>query len=509
MQSRQRGVALVLLLAGIVGGNATAMATDDGRDGWGDPCRPADAERSRAIHELYERRGQAPVWLTRNGRTESGHELTRLLRTAEEDVMTECLARAFADRGGRYSRGALDVMLTDAWLELWARRAGSGVDPEERLAALLPGEQARRERQLERLAGHRGEPGPAARVDADAGARMAAALERYRQIAEQGGWPTVGPGPVLRPGDSDARVPALRERLAVTGDLAADTVNGTGDRYDDELVEAVTRFQRRHGLEPDGVVGRETRRALDVPARQRVARMEINLRRIEARALDDDEPVVRVNIPDYRAMVLEDGQVTFSTRAIVGRPDQATPQLQARITALTLNPSWTVPRTVLRETLAQRFARDDGYAERHGFYAINDDRPLHEFDWGEVPMVPVRQAPGPTNALGRIKFEMPNRRAIYLHDTPQKHLFASRERAFSAGCVRVEEPMELAARLTGIDVERLEQMARGGETRTLGLGWRIPVQLVYFTAWVDPRGRVQFRSDIYGRDDTEVTVAGG
>jgi len=229
--------------------------------------------------------------------------------------------------------------------------------------------------------------------------------------------------------------------------------------------------------------------------------MELNLRRIEGRAIDGDEPVVRVNIPDYRVMVYEQGKVTFSTRAIVGRPEHQTPQLQARITALTLNPSWNVPRSVLREDLAQRFARDDDYAERHGFHAANSDRPLDEFDWSETPMIPVRQAPGPTNALGRIKFEMPNRQAIYLHDTPARHLFDSRRRAFSAGCVRVEEPMALAARLTGGDADRLDEMARGGETRTLRLGWHIPVQLVYFTAWVDTGGRVHFRPDIYERDD--------
>ncbi len=332
---------------------------------------------------------------------------------------------------------------------------------------------------------------------------MAAALERYRKIAEQGGWPEVGAGPSLRPGDSDPRVPALRERLAVTGDFGNGARNSDGNRYEGQLVEAVTIFQERHGLEPDGVVGEATRRALDVPADQRVARMETNLRRIEAKAIDGDDPVVRVNIPDYRVTLHEKGRITFSTRAIVGRPEHQTPQLQGQITALTLNPPWNVPRTVLREDLAQRFARDGDYAQRHGFHAANSDRPLDEFDWSGTPMVPVRQAPGPTNALGRIKFEMPNRQAIYLHDTPSRHLFESRQRAFSAGCVRVEEPMELAARLTGLDADRLDEMARGGDTRTLGLGWRIPVQLVYFTAWVDTSGRVQFRPDIYRLDDSE------
>lgn len=501
MKARCNAIALVLALAGIVPGLSAAAGADDERRGWGDPCRAADDERSRAIHALYERRNQTPVWLTREGRTPSGWQLVRLLRTAEEGVMTDCLGQALRERDGRYSRGALDVMLTDAWLELRARRADDDADVDDHLALLLPGERDRRQRELDRLAGSIAPAGADQAPGTDASARMAAALERYREIADQGGWPEVGPGPPMQPGSSDPRVPALRERLAATGDLETAGRDGDGNRYAGRLVEAVIGFQQRHGLGPDGVVGEATRKALDVPARQRVARMETNLRRIEARAIDGDEPVVRVNIPDYRVTLHEKGRITFSTRAIVGRPEHQTPQLQARINALTLNPAWHVPRTILREDLAQRFARDDGYAERHGFHAVNSDRPLNAFDWSDAPMVPVRQAPGPTNALGRIKFEMPNRQAIYLHDTPARHLFESRRRAFSAGCVRVEEPMELAARLTGVDADRLAEMARGGETRTLRLGWRIPVQLVYFTAWVDTSGRVQFRPDIYDRDD--------
>lgn len=511
MKSRRNGCAgfAVLLMT------LTAMpaGADDQHRGWGDPCRPGDDVRSAAIHKLYEQRDQTPIWLTRNGKTQSGRQLVRILRTADEGVMTDCLAEAFAHGDGRYSRGALDVMLTDAYLELSQRRAGGGADVRDHVAALAPGEHERLRRRLDRLAGSgtrvdQPEPDQARQEQteapqASATERMVAALERYRRIAERGGWPQIGAGPALKPGGKDSRVPVLRERLAASGDLDSDARDRTGSRYEGALVNAVIAFQERHGLEPDGVVGTATREALDVSARKRVARMETNLRRIEAHAIDGSDPVVRVNIPDFRVTLHEQGRVTFSTRAIVGRPEHATPELQNRITALTLNPPWNVPRTIVRESLADRFARDDGYAARHGFHAANSDRPLNELDWRDNPMVAVRQKPGPSNALGQLKFEMPNRRAIYLHDTPEKHLFESRQRAFSAGCVRVEEPMELASRLTGMDAERLERMADNGETRTLRLGWQIPVQLVYFTAWVDASGRVQFRPDIYNRDGLE------
>jgi murein L,D-transpeptidase YcbB/YkuD len=356
-------------------------------------------------------------------------------------------------------------------------------------------------------AGASAEPEGGGAVAVNAVERMEAALQRYRLIAERGGWPRVGEGPKLAPGDIGARVAALRQRLAATGDWQSAAVTGAASRYDQALEEAVTAFQRRHGLEADGVVGARTRRALDVPASQRVARIAANLRRIRARPLGDRDTVVQVNIPDFRVSVYEDGRATFATRAIVGRPEHATPSLETHIEAVILNPAWNVPRAIVREDLAELFARKDGYAERNGFHAANSERPLAAFDWDDKPMVPVRQAPGPSNALGRIKFHMPNDRAIYLHDTPKKHLFDQRPRAFSAGCVRVERPMALAARLTGLERDRLAEMAAGGETRSLRFGWRIPVQLVYFTAWVDTRGRVQFRRDIYDRDERALAEA--
>ncbi len=506
-RSRSRRACAAILTAVLVGSPPLAGAAD-GNGQWADPCRPANEARSAAIHELYEQRDRVPVWLTHDGRTRSGERLIRLLESTDGDVMTDCLERALAADGDRYPRGALDVLLTDAYLELSERRASGETSLRDHIAALAPGAHQRRQRQLARLMSPESTPAdpPSPAGTTNAAARMAAALERYRAIAERGGWPRIQAGPALEAGDRDPRVPALRERLAATGDLAAGARSRTGNQYDTDLIKAVTVFQRRHGLEPDGVVDAATRKAVNVPARRRVRRMEINHRRIERRAIGGHDRVVRVNIPAFRVTLLEDGEVTFSTRAIVGRPGDETPPMQTHITALTINPAWYVPRSIVRDDLAPRFARRDGYAERNGFRAVSGDRALDEIDWSQSPTVAVRQEPGPSNALGRIKFEMPNRRAIYLHDTPERHLFDARQRAFSAGCVRVEEPMELAARLTGLERDRLERMARDGATRTLRLGWRTPVQLVYFTAWVDASGRVQFRPDIYNRDNLERTT---
>lgn len=502
----QRGRALTtfVVLLGLTGAQVASGANGQGGS-WRDPCRSADGGRSALIGEVYQARHRAPVWLGRGGKTAAGRQLVSVLRAAGAEAMTACLAEALADPGGRYDRAALDVMLTDAYLELAAPTEAADADARDRAAALFPGRQRLLQRRLDALAARVADAEREQLAAGDARERLGRAVARYRLIAEQGGWPEVGPGPPIEPGDRDPRVPALRKRLAVTGDLDPGRPAHAGRRYDEALVRAVRRFQGRHGLVADGVVSGATRRALDVPARERVRQLESNVERMEAHMLERGEgPLVRVNIPEFRVRVIEDGQVTFSTRAIVGKPEHATPSLDGHITGVTLNPAWDVPRTIVREQLAARFARDAGYAERNGFHAANSNRALSEFDWRDAPMVPVRQSPGPSNALGRVKFEMPNGRAIYLHDTPQQHLFEARERAFSAGCVRVEDAMALAARLTGMARARLERMARDGETRTLRLGWHIPVQLVYFTGWVDEGGLVQFRRDIYGRDGSSV-----
>lgn len=506
LQHGHYGCYRLLLVVALLGSPFVATADDSDPRGWGDPCRSPDGERSAAIHQLYEQRDRAPVWLTMHGKNHAGRQLVRLLRNADDAVVTDCLAQALDSENERYSRGQLDVMLTDAYLKLSERGPDHEADFAEHLAPLAPGEQQRRQRRLERLAAtNEATANNAATTTAtSASARMETALKRYRRIVDDGGWPRIEPGPPLAPGSDDRRVPALRERLATTGDLRLEAQERTGSTYDAALLEAVTIFQKRHGLDPDGVVGSATREALNVPAAQRVAQMAMNLQRIRDREIDERGPVVRVNIPDFRVSLHEGGRITFRTRAIVGEPQHATPQMEQQISGLTLNPAWNVPQSVVREDLANRFAEDKGYARRNGFHAVGGDRTLAEVDWSEQPGVAVRQAPGPTNALGRLKFEMPNRRAIYLHDTPQKHLFDARQRTFSAGCVRVEEPMELAARIVGFGrdgAQRLERQAGDGETRTLRLGRQVPVQIVYFTAWVDGNGRVQFRPDIYDRDD--------
>lgn len=506
MDARRNWAAAAALL--ILG--AAGVQADDAR--WGDPCRSADAERSARIGAVYEARDRSPVWVKRGGLTAAGARLVELLERAESgsreagDFVTDCLEEALDGSNERFSRGQTEVMLTDAYLVLAADRLPDRRSVRSLLEPLASGESGHSiDERLDRLTGAP-ERVIGDRSDAE---RLAAALARYRSIRDEGGWPEIAAGPVLEPGDRDQRVPALRERLAISGDLAGGAQGPGSQVYDDRLVRAVRAFQRRHGLTADGTVDERTRHALSIPAAARAEQLRRNLERVRRHETDTEGDLVRVNIPAFRLELRRNGRPVYETRVIVGRPDRQTPVLDGRITRLTLNPAWNVPASIVRNDLAPRFARNPDYAERQGFRLASGTRRIGEVDWRSAPAEGIRQEPGPRNALGRIKFNMPNRRAIFLHDTPHRHLFTARKRAFSSGCVRVEDPLELASRLAGYGESGPDRLAAAidtEETRSIRFGRTIPVQLVYFTAWVDREGQVQFREDIYGKDGPEVAV---
>lgn len=504
--------------AGVLLACLAIMPAAGASNGWLDPCRDADSERSAHIFELYQGRDMETLWVTHRGLTAAGERLRNGLRAAAvdansgqnaHDLITNCLRRGL-DRGNSdTSPGQLDVLLTDAFLAL-ARHHGADADSTAR-QLLEPVRRAAHERALVAVIDrvtttdqardasndrHAGTPAPT--LDA-----LDAAIERYRRIHDAGGWPRLVRGPELEPGVRDDRVHDLRERLHQTGDLASPADEPDVPVISPSLIDAIERFQRRHGLAATGTLDEVTRKAMNVPVATRIEQLRINRQRLRAHDPEDDGLFVRVNIPDFRVELHQQRRILYSTRAVVGRPDRQTPVLEDRITHLTLNPAWNVPQRITREDLAPRFAQDPGYAERHGYELDAADRNLADIDWSDPAYVPLRQRPGPTNALGQVKFEMPNERAIFLHDTPQRHLFRAAQRTFSAGCVRVEDPLELASRLAGYGADGVQHLAgaiRDGETRVLRLGRTVPVQLVYFTAWADERGLVQFRDDVYNKD---------
>ncbi len=317
--------------------------------------------------------------------------------------------------------------------------------------------------------------------------KLKAALAQYRAIAKSGGWPSIPAGPTLKQGVKDTRVTVLRRRLAVTGDLEAGPARDPS-RFDTGLEKAARAFQERHGLKPDGQVGRITLNALNVPVRVRIDQIRATLERCRWVMHDLPERFVLVNIAGFRAYWIENGVSTWDSAVVVGKPYTRTPTFRADMKYIVLNPTWRVPPSIVRNEILPALRRDPGYLARKHIRYTNGR---------------YVQSAGDHNSLGRIKLMFPNPHSVYLHDTPSKALFNEASRSFSHGCVRVQKPFELAALAIGdptVTESTLRREIARGKTRTIHLGRPVPVLILYWTASVADDGSLRFLPDIYDRD---------
>jgi len=393
--------------------------------------------------------------------------------------------------------------------------------------------------------------------------RLLTTLAQYRAIHDTGGWPTIPDGATLHEGERDRRVPLLRERFLATGDLAAEPnagdiaegqqygvplfpaggVNNGIDvtdvtdatdvtdvtdatvatsastpydalLYDAPLARAAERFQGRHGLAEDGVIGENTVTALNIPVEERIDLITLNLERLRWLPRDFGERYIRVNIPALRLEVIEDQQTVLSMRTIVGRADRPTPVFSGKLTYLEFNPYWTIPLKMAQEDLLPRIQNDPEYLSERGIRVFSDWRRQspeidpYAIDWAQINpedlAYKLRQEPGPRNPLGRVKFMFPNRFAVYIHDTTSRAKFRRSSRYYSSGCIRIEDPLALANYLLadrrGWDDEGMHNVIERRENKTVGLFKPIPVHLFYLSSWVSDAGVVNFRSDVYSYD---------
>jgi L,D-transpeptidase YcbB len=331
------------------------------------------------------------------------------------------------------------------------------------------------------------------------------ALAEYRAIAANGGWAAVPAGVTLKAGMTDARVPALVRRLAVTHDLGPAAVDAGATLYDGAVVVGVARFQERHGLTSDGVLGPATLEALNFPVEQRVVQIRANLERARWVLYDPQSEFLVVNIAGFEAYVLRRGEIAWRSRVVVGKPYTQTPVFSANMTYVVVNPTWTVPPSIARNETLPAVRRNPGYLAAHNMDAFDADGTAVDpatVNWAVARPGSYRfvQRPGPDNALGRIKFMFPNGHNVYLHDTPSRNLFERDARAFSHGCIRVDDVHGLADLLLGWDRTKLDAAIDDGRTQTVLLDKPLPVMLLYWTVQADAEGRVTFFPDIYSRD---------
>lgn len=349
-------------------------------------------------------------------------------------------------------------------------------------------------------------------------AALRAELARYRRLAA-GTWRAIPPGPELRPGARDGRLPALRRRLAATGDLAPSKARSTSTRYDAATAAAVRRYQRRLGLAADGVVGVRTLAELNVVPAARIATLRVNLERARWVLPGLPPEYVAVNVAGYAAVAVVGDTVRWMGRAVVGQPIKETPEFTAELTTIVLNPSWTIPPQILTDEILPEVRRDPDYLAAHAMRVVAADGDTVNpatVDWSRYDgrTLPYRivQAPGGTNPLGRIKFVLPNPYTVYLHDTPDRAAFRRPTRALSHGCIRIERPVTLAeALLAGSPwtPAALDSAMATGEERAIALPDPVPVLMLYWTAWADAAGAVQFRPDLYGRDAAVLAALDG
>ncbi len=343
-------------------------------------------------------------------------------------------------------------------------------------------------------------------------------LQHYKELARAGGWPAVTEGPTLRLGDSDTRVAMIRARLAVTDDLSAG-LDIRSNLFDEEVQAAVMAFQARHALTADGIVGKQTIAAMNVPIEQRIDQLRTSLERLRWVNQEAADTLVAVNIASFRAFFYENGQEAWATRAMVGKSYRRTPVFRGDIAYMEFNPTWTIPPTILRNDTLPAIKRDPGYLASKNIRVIDSNGNFVDpasVDWGRfssgVPYT-LRQEPGPDNALGTVKFIFPNDHFVFLHDTPHRELFDQPERAFSSGCIRIEDPLKLAELLLN-DAERyprseLEAIVRSRKTQRINLPEGIPVIIIYLTSDFDLNGNIMFLKDIYGRDQKVLDALNG
>ena len=334
------------------------------------------------------------------------------------------------------------------------------------------------------------------------------AIETYQQIVARGGWRPVPADHVLRLGVNGAAVVALRQRLAVSGDL--DATAGSSPIFDSYVEAGVKHFQARHGLLQTGIVSKETLTALNVPADVRLHQLEINLVRLRSYSGNLGDRFVTANIPAMAVETVENGVVATRHEAGVGKIDRQSPVMMTKAIDINFNPYWTVPPSLIKKDMIPRMQKDSNYLTDHKIRVFNKDNQEvdpHSIDWNtnEATNYRYRQDPGgDINSLGVVRININNPYGVYMHDTPEKGVFGDDFRFVSSGCIRVQNVRDYVTWLLkdtpGWDREHIDEAIRSGERIDAKIATPVPVYWVYITAWGSPDGLVQFREDIYQRD---------
>ncbi len=350
-------------------------------------------------------------------------------------------------------------------------------------------------------------------------ALMEKELIKYLHIKQNDGWgkiPSIKGS--IKIGQSNMAIPAIRERLRSTGELANCSTPKTPKLYDACLQKAIIKFQKNNGINPNGIINTRTLKALRENIDTRISKIRLNMDRIKWLNHRFEQRSIMINIPDFKFTFIENNKATKEMKVIVGDTKHHTPVFSNRVSTIILNPYWNVPQSIIQKEFIPKLLKNPNAMIKENIEVTRgwdrDEPKINPaaIDWSQYQYsktVPFRfaQPPGNGNALGKIKFLFPNNFAVYMHDTPTKRLFNEDVRAFSHGCIRLAEPMELlkifASFDSAVDMERANKILKGKTQTQINLKNSIPVDIVYLTSWVDYDGVLQFRDDVYGYDELQ------
>jgi len=520
----------------------------------------------KTLPKLYKERGYAALWIVTDGPSTQAYEMIEIIRHSSNEALDpdyyniseieSTLNRIDQDRNSGNSYEAqdlaeLELLLSNAFLTYAHDLHHGRVRAEQINLELSIGE---RQVNLSNLLVTAIETNQVqGTLDSllpkyPMYAKLRISLKEYKEIAAKGGWQPVPYGDKFKKGARGQRVLALSKRLKVTGELDSSIVES--DLFDETLDQAVRKYQQRNGLYIDGVVGKSTIEALNVPVEERISQIELTMERWRLIPQNLGDRYILVNIANFHLYGIENNNDSINMRIVVGKPRWNTPMFSEDMTHLIVNPYWNIPPSIFRDDIAPRIKEDPGYMAKRNMDALGLKAPqkivVEEAEVVEVAenvevaevidgnnlgkqrlsdaeaqniqaqkeyiskvltgKYRLRQNPGPGNPLGRIKFLFPNKHSVYLHDTPNRGFFKKAQRNFSHGCIRVEKPVELAEFVLFSNPNWTENTIistiNKGRTKTVHLGQAIPVYVLYFTTWVDNEGSVNFHKDIYGLDKT-------
>lgn len=479
------------------------------------------------LFRIYEDHDFTPLWLTRGSLNDNSRELIASLQTSWKDglnaelyqldeiysLINKLHGKRKMNKKIMKNMIRLDVHFTNAYLDYASDLLTGRVNP-DRLDSIW--EAHPRQEQLVLAMENALEEKDVARSlqkfkpDKTQYFALSEMLEKFIRTREEGGWELPGYFPMLEIGDSSDNVIALKKFLVQTNDLQAiDDEYMQTELYDRILHDAVMEYQHRHGLFVDGVVGKNTLAEMNVPLEDRIRQIQVNMERLRWLPGSLGKKYLLVNLPEFKLRYYENDNLVQEMKIVIGEIENSTPVLKDTMRYIIFNPTWNIPRSIAVKEALPKIKSDSTYLERNHYallknsYISKDTIIPDSIDWEQVTEENFNfymvQKPGSFNALGRVKFMFPNHQAIYLHDTPAKHIFDMRRRDYSHGCIRIEKPIQLAADILKeqSSIEEIEEILESEETTAVVLEEEIMVHFIYQTAWVDDRSKVHFRDDLY------------